>query len=97
MLAMVSSTVSCTMPSPARNPRPASAISHPKMAASTAAEILAAQLALAPSHTMPPTLPSVFTTVAPICSRVPPRNQQIAAPAPHAAHTTPQNAESAPM
>ena len=52
---------------------------------------------LAPSHTIPPTLPSVFETVAPICSRVPPHSQVIAAPAPHAAQIAPQNAESAPI
>ena len=61
------------------------AMSWPRIAASTAAEILAAQLALAPSHTIPPTLPSVLETVAPICSRVPPHSQVMAAPAPQAA------------
>ena len=97
MLAIVCSTVSWIRPSPARKPRPCIAISWPRIAASTAAEILAAQLALAPSHTMPPTLPSVFETVAPICSRVPSHSQVIAAPAPHAAQIAPQNAESAPI
>ena len=69
----------------------------PSMAASTALDILAAQLALAPSHMMPPTLAMVLTTVEPTWASVPPARYVTAAPAPAAAHTTPQKAERLPM
>ena len=60
-------------PSPAWNEPSERAMSQPRMAASTAAEIFAAQLGLAPSQTMPPTLAIVLTMVASYWANEPPR------------------------
>jgi len=70
---MVSSASAPTRPSPARNEPSERAMSQPRMAASTAAEIFAAQLGLAPSQTMPPTLAMVLTMVASYWASEPPR------------------------
>ena len=68
MLAMVCSTLSFTRPSPAPKVFPSIDISCARMAASTDAAILAAQLPLAPSQTIPETLASVLVMVRPMVS-----------------------------
>ena len=94
---IVFSGQSITNPSPLPNVSPFIAILWLRIAACSAVDILAAQLGFAPSHTMPPASAIVLTTVFSICSSVPPCRYVIPAPAPAAAHTAPQYAESDPI
>ena len=71
-LSTVASTPSLMMPSPGRKQRPCMAMLTARMAASTLEAILAAQEGLAPSQTMPETLPRVLTMTFSISAYPPP-------------------------
>ena len=87
---MVFSTPFLTMPSPPKNWLPSSYMARPRRPASTAAAILAAQLALAPSQMMPEVTATALTTVWAIMVKRPPLSQARPAPAPTPALTAPQ-------
>ena len=89
-ISIVRSTPFLTMPSPPKNWLPPRYISRPSSPASTAAAILAAQLAFAPSQTMPEVTATVLTIVWAITSKRPPCRYAMPEAAPAPALTAPQ-------
>ena len=96
-VSIVLSTPFLTRPSPPKNALPLLYIDSPMRPASTATEIFAAQLALAPSQTIPELIAIALTTVCATASTPRPCRYAMPAPAPQPALTAPQYAESLPI